>query len=119
MLPQRATTKSLQTVRINHRRTKSYSSAKGLEGCIIHASRRNTPLTETEKAQNKEWSKTRTRVEHIFGMQLKKAGTLIVRAVKIHTSSRNHRPEEPQLQYDSFCMAYDLSKGSTVSEVAG
>ncbi len=88
---------------------------KGLEGCIIHKARRNTPLTETEKAQNKEWSKTRTRVEHIFGMQLKKAGTLIVRAVK-YTRVRGIIGLR-NLSYNMTRFVWLMtSKGSTVSE---
>lgn len=87
---------------------------RGLEGCIIHKARRNTPLTEIEKAQNKEWSKTRSRVEHIFGMQLKKAGTLIVRAVT-YTRVRGIIGLR-NLSYNMTRFVWLMtSKGSTVS----
>ncbi len=48
---------------------------------------RNHPLTEEQKANNREKSKTRARVEHVFGfMELSMKG-LIVRSVGITRAS--------------------------------
>lgn len=42
---------------------------------------RNKPLTEKEKQGNHTRSKIRSRVEHIFGVQTQRAGTLLMRAI--------------------------------------
>lgn len=42
---------------------------------------RHKKLTEREKKGNHSRSKTRSRVEHIFGVQSKRAGTLLIRTV--------------------------------------
>ena len=44
---------------------------------------RNKPLTDEQKASNKEKSKTRARVEHIFGFMEQSMNDLIVRSVGI------------------------------------
>ena len=44
---------------------------------------RNKPLTDEQKASNKEKSKTRARVEHIFGFMEQSMNGLIVRSVGI------------------------------------
>ena len=44
---------------------------------------RNKPLTEKQKASNKEKSKTRVRVEHVFGFMEQSMNGLIVRSVGI------------------------------------
>ena len=40
---------------------------KNVQSKIIYRAHRNKPLTDKEKIENKENSKTRVRVEHIFG----------------------------------------------------
>jgi len=42
---------------------------------------RNTPLTDEQKTVNRERSKIRVRVEHVFGSQLQLAGSAIVRSI--------------------------------------
>ena len=42
---------------------------------------RNTPLTESQQAANRERSKIRVRVEHVFGSQLQLAGDLVLRTI--------------------------------------
>lgn len=42
---------------------------------------RNKPLTDWEKQGNRTRSKTRSRVEHVFGAQAMKAGNLVVRSI--------------------------------------
>jgi IS5 family transposase len=44
---------------------------------------RNKPLTEWEKRGNRTRSKVRSRIEHIFGIQSQRAGTLILRTIGI------------------------------------
>lgn len=36
---------------------------------IMHKGKRNKPVTEEQKAENKQWAKIRSRVEHVFGDQ--------------------------------------------------
>lgn len=45
--------------------------------------RRNRALTAWERRGNRTRSKVRSRVEHVFGLQVQKAGNLIVRTVGI------------------------------------
>ena len=40
-------------------------------------------MTEWEKQGNRTRAKTRSRIEHVFGVQAKRAGSLIVRTVGI------------------------------------
>jgi tetrahydromethanopterin S-methyltransferase subunit G len=42
---------------------------------------RGKPLTDWEKQGNRTRSKIRSRVEHVFGAQLQKAGNLILRTI--------------------------------------
>lgn len=44
---------------------------------------RNKPLTDEQKASNKEKSKTRARVEHVFGFMEQSMNGLVVRSVEI------------------------------------
>jgi len=55
--------------------------ANGIEPKICSKSYRNKPLTEEEKAKNKERSKTRCRVEHIFGAMYQKAHDRVMRSI--------------------------------------
>jgi IS5 family transposase len=48
---------------------------------------RNTPLTEEEKNSNKEKSKTRARVEHVFGFMEQSMNGLFIRSVGIVRSA--------------------------------
>ena len=41
------------------------------------------PLTESQKESNREKSKIRSRVEHIFGVQSQRAGSLLLRGIGI------------------------------------
>jgi len=36
---------------------------------IMHKGKRNRPVTAEQKAENKQWAKIRSRVEHVFGDQ--------------------------------------------------
>jgi IS5 family transposase len=54
---------------------------KGVIGMVHERAYRNTPLTEEQKASNREKSKVRVRVEHVFGFMTKSMGALVTRAV--------------------------------------
>jgi len=56
----------------------------GINGYREHIQRkgqRNRPLTEREKQGNRTRSRIRSRVEHVFGVQLQRAGNLVLRTV--------------------------------------
>lgn len=53
----------------------------GYREYIQRKGHRNHPLTEREKQGNRIRSRTRSRVEHVFGIQLQRAGNLILRSV--------------------------------------
>ena len=57
--------------------------AAGLKNCINEKGYRNRPLTEAQKAANRERSKIRSRVEHVFGIQSQRAGGLLLRSIGI------------------------------------
>jgi IS5 family transposase len=52
-----------------------------LTSCVLRRAYRNKKLTNEDREQNKEWSRIRSRVEHVFGMQYKMVGDLTVRSV--------------------------------------
>ena len=54
-----------------------------LQSRIHEKGYRNHPLTESQKESNREKSKIRSRVEHIFGVQSQRAGGLILRGIGI------------------------------------
>lgn len=57
--------------------------AAGLQNCIHEKGYRNRPLTDEQKASNHKKSKIRVRVEHVFGVQLQRAGSLLLRGIGI------------------------------------
>ena len=54
---------------------------RGFRGHFQRKGCRHKKLTEREKQGNHTRSKTRSRVEHIFGIQAQRAGSLIVRTI--------------------------------------
>jgi len=56
-------------------------SERGFRGHLQRKGCRHKKLTEREKQGNYTRSKTRSRVEHIFGVQAQRAGSLIVRTI--------------------------------------
>ena len=56
-------------------------SERGFRGHLQRKGCRHKKLTEREKQGNHTRSKTRSRVEHIFGVQAQRAGSLIVRTI--------------------------------------
>jgi IS5 family transposase len=57
--------------------------ANDLQSRINEKGYRNRPLTEFQKESNREKSKIRSRVEHIFGVQSQRAGNLLLRGLGI------------------------------------
>ncbi|MBL4886811.1 MAG: IS5 family transposase [Planctomycetaceae bacterium] len=57
--------------------------AGGFTNQIHEKGYRNRPLTAQQKESNRKKSKTRVRVEHIFGVQSQRAGNLILRGIGI------------------------------------
>jgi IS5 family transposase len=58
-----------------------FLETEGMESKICSKGHRNKPLNEEEKAKNREYSKTRCRVEHIFGAMYQKAHDRVMRAI--------------------------------------
>jgi len=54
---------------------------KGYSEYIQRKGYRNRPLTEREKQKKQDRLRIRSRVEHVFGVQLQRAGNLVVRTV--------------------------------------
>jgi transposase, IS5 family len=61
-------------------------------------------LTEREKAGNHTRSKTRSRVEHIFGVQAQRAGNLIIRSIGIARARTKIGLRNLAYNIDRFCM---------------
>ena len=57
--------------------------ANDLQSCINEKGYRNRPLTESQKESHREKSKIRSRVEHVFGVQSQRAGSLLLRGIGI------------------------------------
>ena len=58
-----------------------FLEAADIESRICSKGYRNNPLSEEEKAKNRDHSKTRCRVEHIFGAMYQKAHDRVMRVV--------------------------------------
>lgn len=56
-------------------------AASGLRNCINEKGYRNHPLSEEQQASNRKKSKVRSRVEHVFGVQSQRAGSLLLRGI--------------------------------------
>ena len=61
--------------------TEAKLAAKGLKSRILRRGARNAPLTKAQEAVNRNRSKTRARVEHVFGAQAVSMGGKMVRTV--------------------------------------
>ena len=55
--------------------------AGGFRPHIQRKAQKNHPLSDWEKQGNKTRARIRRRVEHVFGAQLQRAGTLVVRCI--------------------------------------
>jgi len=65
---------------------------------------RNKKLTAREKQGNRTRSKTRSRVEHIFGVQIQKAGNLILRTIGIARARAKIGLRNLAYNMDRYCM---------------
>ena len=61
----------------------------GMNPIICEKGRRNHPLTEKQKAENRRKSKTRCLVEHVFGFEEQSMHGLIVRTIGIVRAKAN------------------------------
>ena len=53
----------------------------GFESHINERTYRNRPLSETQIADNRERSKTRAKVEHVFGSMVNEKGGKVIRTI--------------------------------------
>ena len=72
---------------------------KKMQNCVNEKGYRNKPLTEEQKAKNKEKSKVRARVEHVFGFIENSMGGSFIRTIGIVRATCNNRINEFNLQY--------------------
>ena len=68
---------------------KSTVKEHGMNPIICEKGRRNHPLTEKQKAENRRKSKTRCLVEHVFGFEEQSMHGLIVRTIGIVRAKAN------------------------------
>lgn len=61
----------------------------GFESHINERAYRNRPLTEAQKEANRERSKTRAKVEHVFGSYVNEMGGKLVRTIGINRAKTN------------------------------
>ena len=61
--------------------TRQRLKALGYRAHLQRKGQKNHPLSAWEKQGNRRRSRIRSRVEHIFGSQLQRAGTLLVRCI--------------------------------------
>ena len=55
--------------------------AKGVARCVVEPARRNTPLTRQERETNRQVSRVRARVEHVFAVMSGQAGRIFQRYI--------------------------------------
>jgi len=61
-------------------------------------------LTEREKRGNHTRSKVRSRIEHIFGVQAQRAGSLILRAIGLTRATAKIGLRNLAYNIDRFCL---------------
>lgn len=69
--------------------TEEELAKKKVNPIICEKGRRNHPLTEEQKKSNREKSKVRSRVEHVFGFIERSMGGLVVRSVGMARAKAN------------------------------
>lgn len=65
---------------------------------------RHKPLTEWEKSGNHTRSKTRSRVEHVFGVQMMRAGSLLIRTIGLIRAKTKIGLRNLAYNIDRFCL---------------
>lgn len=84
-------------------------AAAGLQNCIHEKGTRNHPLTDEQKVSNHKKSKVRSRVEHVFGVQYQRAGSLLLRGIGIVRA---------KTKIGLRNLSYNLSRYALLSSVA-
>lgn len=77
---------------------------RGFRGHLQRKGCRHKKLTEREKQGNYTRSKTRSRVEHIFGVQAQRAGSLIVRTIGLVRAKAKIGLRNLAYNIDRFCL---------------
>lgn len=85
-----------------------------MKDCVLKQSRRNKPLSEAEEQRNKELSRVRARVEHVFGSMNKQLHGLSVRCIGLARAT--FRVGLTNLCYN-FLRSLHLIPGSSVGIV--
>jgi IS5 family transposase len=80
---------------------------KGVINRILHKGKRNHPLSEKQKDQNKQWSSIRSTVERVFGV------------LKLHYGIRKAHYlglERNKTRFMLTAMAYNIKRGANIKE---
>ncbi|NOR68562.1 MAG: IS5 family transposase [Methylomarinum sp.] len=78
---------------------------KGIVNRILHKGKRNQPLTDKQKDQNRQWSSIRCTVERVFGV------------LKLHhgiSKARYLGLERNQTRFMLTAMAYNIKRGANI-----
>jgi IS5 family transposase len=76
---------------------------------ICEKGKRGAPLTEEQKASNREKSKTRCRVEHVFGYMTRFMGGIYIRTIGKERAEREGR-HEFGVQHETSCFPCQFKK---------
>jgi IS5 family transposase len=78
---------------------------RGIENCLLFKAKRNKPLTDAQKQQNKIWSATRATVERTFGLLKLHFGAAKARYLGL---KRNHA------HFTLMSIAYNLKRATPI-----
>jgi len=79
-------------------------SGRGFREHIQRKGCRNNKLTEREKSGNHTRARTRSRIEHVFGVQTQRAGRLLVRTIGLMRAAAKIGLRNLAYNIDRFCM---------------
>jgi len=77
--------------------------SQGFQPHLQHKDCRELKLTEEKKQENRTYSKTRCRIEHVFGAQLQRAGNLILRTIGLTKAKVKIGLRNLAYNMDRFC----------------
>lgn len=80
--------------------------AKGFRPRLQHKGCRNKPLSEREIQGNRTRAKIRSRIEHVFGIQTRRAGNLIIRTIGIARAKVKIGLRNLAYNLDPLCLLY-------------
>lgn len=79
--------------------TEAEIKARGMESVICEKGTKGHPLTDEQKESNRQKSKTRCRVEHVFGFMEQTMGRPCVQRSGNNKGKSQYRADQPGLQY--------------------